>query len=204
MQKGRLGESQQLTADRDFSEQLGPVGLLPGIEIIPADRNPHIHITEAVGLAPGKAPAQPQGVDVPALVQGSGGVGDGANLGQIRQAGQRGGRWWHVSGPLFGDGLYSAQLQDNKREDSSMKIGVTLFATDYAMRRTRLPGPVRNAALSRSGSRNIPISRPACGLRHRSAAQHHAIYGICTICLSPLPPPPPRPQRSSSAAGSVW
>ena len=31
-------------------------------------------------------------------------------------------------------GLYSAQLEDDKREDSSMKIGVTLFATDYAMR----------------------------------------------------------------------
>ena len=88
VQKGRLGEAQQLVADCGFAEQLGPVGLLPGGQIIPADRNPHIHITEAVGLTPGKAAAQPHGMHVLAPGQGSGGVGDGANLGQIRQAGQ--------------------------------------------------------------------------------------------------------------------
>ena len=97
MQKGCLGEPQQLAADRSFAEQLGPVGLLPGIEIIPTDCNPHIHITEAVRIATGKAAAQPHGVNVLALFQGSGGVGDTADLRQVRQAGQDSGRWLHVS-----------------------------------------------------------------------------------------------------------
>ena len=85
-----------------------------------------------------------------------------------------------------------------------MQIGVTMFATDYAMRRMNSPSRRKSAASNRSGSPSTAkFDQPQVAMAGRSRAAE-VYYDPPTTPSLPSLPPPSSPRPSSSAPASVW